>query len=546
MLSRSHACVCLIILCVLSAVATAQDHKAGDIEITKRDYLTWGKKTGTYEIGTFYVPENRSEPDSRVIGIGFSRFKARNPKDDRVPVFFLPGGPGNTYLEAEGDDPQLRRTPFFIHAFTEDCDAVFVDQRGWSARGERLMGVFVGRTPKPDSGVQFRSEDNKRAAERIVKKFREQKEDLRGYTVLEMVEDVNELRQKLGYEKISLRGQSYGSQWSFAIMRQHPEIVERALLTGVEPLDHAYDMPTGLLNAAKRVWKHIDADPRFAKYLPAGGMEEVAETVIKQLEEKPIKVKKKVLFGLGYETAFIIGPEDFPWREPNELLELYHNQTKRWAKNRGQMYGRAKLLIHLVDSSMGVTPERLDKLRSDPAVRFISTGGFDPMIASADVWPTADIGDELRRPVTCEIPVVFVNGDWDMNTPIENMHEIAPFFPNSHSLTVHQAGHGTINSQLYREHPKVLGQLLTFLRTGSMEGLPTAITFTPYREFKPPRFKPSYPLRPRMAISSSANGRSIRKTNTAAGCGSLRTTKGNSKRRFSGELVRLGRQNEWK
>lgn len=250
-------------------------------------------------------------------------------------------------------------------------------------------------------------------------------------------------------------------------------------------------MPTGVLNAVKRIWKHVDKDPRFAKYLPPGGMEAAAETVIKRLEKDPIKVSKPGLLGFGKQTAFIIGPQDFPWREPAQVLELYHNQTKRWAKNRPRMFGPGPLLIHLVDSSMGVTPERLDKLRNDKAIRYISKKNWEPMIASAEFWPTPDIGDDFRRSVNCDIPVVFVNGDWDTNTPVENMHEITPFFPNSHALTVHRGGHAPVGSQMYREHPKVLSQLLTFLRTGSIAGIPKEITFKPYRDFKPPTFKPT-------------------------------------------------------
>ena len=110
-------------------------------------------------------------------------------------------------------------------------------------------------------------------------------------------------------------------------------------------------------------------------------------------------------------------------------------------------------------------------------------------MATADIWPSPDVGDEFRTPVECEIPVVFVNGDWDRNTPIENMHEIAPFFPNSHSLTVHQAGHGTINTAMMHQHPKVFHKLMEFLRTGKMDGIPNRIQVSPYKTFAPPTFQ---------------------------------------------------------
>ena len=382
-------------------------------------------------------------------------------------------------------------TPFYIEDLWDSSDVICVDQRG-NMRGKELRGFFNGEAPKPDSGLDHLIADYKRFATSVTKKYSKTKTDLSGYNVLKCVEDVNELRQALGYDKISLRGQSFGCQWSFAIMRKHPEIVERALLSGVEPLNNGYDMPSDVFAAVKRIWKVIDKDPRFAPYLPEGGMAEAAETVIKRLEAG-VEVKGKGGFlGLGEPTVVrILGPYDFPWKEPAQILELYHGQTKRWARPRGRAWGNAELLLHLIDSSLGVTPERREKLWNDPAIRYLSRKGFAPLIATADIWPSPDVGDEFRTPIKCDIPIVFVNGDWDTNTPVENMHEIAPFFPNSHKLVVHQAGHATINSSMLKQHPKVMKQLMEFMRTGAMDGLPDEIEFEPYRKFDPPKFKPN-------------------------------------------------------
>ncbi|WP_163332058.1 alpha/beta fold hydrolase, partial [Klebsiella aerogenes] len=58
--------------------------------------------------------------------------------------------------------------------------------------------------------------------------------DLSGYTIAACADDVDALRQALGYPRIVLVGQSFGSQWSLAVMRRHPQIVTRAILSGVE------------------------------------------------------------------------------------------------------------------------------------------------------------------------------------------------------------------------------------------------------------------------------------------------------------------------
>ena len=68
----------------------------GNLEIATHSYKTFSSLRAEYQIGTFYVKENRSNPNSRLIGIGFSRFESKNSK--APPVFFLPGGSGSSFL----------------------------------------------------------------------------------------------------------------------------------------------------------------------------------------------------------------------------------------------------------------------------------------------------------------------------------------------------------------------------------------------------------------------------------------------------------------
>jgi pimeloyl-ACP methyl ester carboxylesterase len=76
------------------------------------------------ERGTFEVPENRKDPNSRKIKIGFVRFKSASatPGD---PIVYLAGGPGGTGVgTAQGP-----RFPIFM-ALREVADVIAYDQRG--------------------------------------------------------------------------------------------------------------------------------------------------------------------------------------------------------------------------------------------------------------------------------------------------------------------------------------------------------------------------------------------------------------------------------
>ncbi|MDG2013236.1 MAG: alpha/beta hydrolase [Pirellulaceae bacterium] len=471
------------ITCLLVGVlATSSIHcqetstpNPGDIIFENKTYTLEDGRPGNYEAGTIYVKENRSDPNSRLIGLGFARYRADGATG--APVFFLPGGPGSSFLE--GNSPTLA-------ALVKDrCDVIFVDQRGYSRNGAFLENIpFAGTVLPADADLDDRVAFFTKYTEAVVAHYKDINVDLSGYTILECIEDVNELRAALGYAKITLRGQSFGSQWSFGIMRQYPETVERALLSGVEPLNNAYDMPSHVFAAIQRTWESIDKDARFHAYLPEGGMQEAAEVVLQRLESQPIK-----LFLTGESKPVrILGPDDFPFTSPRQILELYHGQTDGWAVARWIGRPARTLIGPLIDSSLGVTPERREKLWHDPAVRFTTRQNFARYMATAKLWPSPDVGNAFRTPKKCDIPVVFVNGDWDIKTPIENMYEIAAYFPNSHQVVVHQAGHGTITSRMQKQHPEFIAQLVEFLTTGKMDSLPTEIQVKKFRRFTPPKF----------------------------------------------------------
>lgn len=468
-----------------AGLAVAQE--PGDVKIEKTSFTTNKDKVYEYELGTVYVPENRNRADSRTIGVGFIRFRSENPT--APPVFILPGGPGSSYLMRMKQSASNRAMMASeVDSFTPFCDVIYVDQRGYSEHGDVLTAQIEIPARPTDRAL---TEDDwikayERYAQRAIKKYEGTGVDLSGYTVLECAADVNDLRKALGYDKLMLNGTSFGSQWSFAVMRLFPETVSRAMLSGVEPINHGYDMPSHVFAALQRKWHVIDNQEDFAPYLPEGGMAEASRAVIERLEQD-----RYVFENEQGEVIATYGPLDFPWSNPVQILELYHGQTDRWRSQaeRGfrAMSQDEAILGSLIDTSLGVTPARGHKLMSDPAGRYIGRTNFTPGLATAALWPTEDVGDDLRMPVMSDIPVVFAQGDWDTKTPIENTYEIAPYFTNSRVLVVERGGHGVFEP-LRSNFPEVWAELVGFMRTGNLESIPPRVILNASRRFSAPRF----------------------------------------------------------
>jgi pimeloyl-ACP methyl ester carboxylesterase len=146
------------------------------------------------------------------------------------------------------------------------------------------------------------------------------------------------------------------------------------------------------------------------------------------------------------------------------------------------------LIGPLIDTSLGVTPAREQQLFADPAGAAIGTWNFAAYLAAAATWPSPDVGDALRTAVTDPTPVLFVHGDWDTSTPIENTRGLLPFFPNGRALVVHRGGH-TGPFRLLGEHHDVVATVRGFLRGEPVSDLPAAIDLPPMT-FTLPSFPP--------------------------------------------------------
>lgn len=476
--------------------ATAASPKAGDIVVHAGTVRAEDGSSVPYEVGTLYVHENRQASASRVIGVGFVRFKAKAPTG-APPVFWLPGGPGLSVLDAlDSERPAARARLASWLTYADVGDLVVIEQRGYTLRGERLEITTPGEPLDRPSTIAGDIQGSIALAKAAVAAHPDK--DLSGYTIAACADDVDDLRRALGYRRISLFGGSFGSQWSFAVMRLHPQIVARAVLSGIEPLDFGYDMPSQVVAAMQRIAFEADQDARLAPYLPKGGLMAAVDALVERFAKAPVQVavtdadgsRQSIVLGLAdFQSAFLEEASE-PETWPAFVLSLYHGHYDAWARNAiaGRRPGTVKLIGPLIDTSLGVTPAREFQLRHDPAIALLGTQGFAGYLAAASDWPTPDMGDALRRFAPSDIPLLMVHGDWDTSTPIENMLAQLPYFSRGRGIVVHRGSHNGTFYQL-RNEPVAKRAVYTFLRTGEMKDLPAEVTL-PAPVFTLPGFPP--------------------------------------------------------
>ncbi len=447
-----------------------------------------------YEIGTLHVPENRAKPESRLISIGFARVKASRPTG-APPIFLLAGGPGVTMLDIvlDQDDAARRRVKVW-QAYAEVADLIVIEQRGYTLRGD-LMELASRPLPLDRPTTAADDTDVVRDLARRAQGAYPQA-DLSGYSIGQIADDVDDLRQALGYGKISLVAASFGSQWAFAVMKAHPGTVARAVITSAEPLDYGYDMPSQVFAVYQRIAWEADRDPGLRPWMPPGGLIAAIRATCDRLAKAPITVTIKeeadrprtIVLGLEDYQAALLDAAQHAAGFPRFVLDAYHGHYEDWA--RAAIAGRASekrsLINPLINIGLDMSAERKSLLWSDPALPIIGSWNFASYLATKGEWPVPDAGDAFRKPATDPTPILFVQGDWDPSTPIENTLAMLPWFPNARMIILHRAQHGG-TFQWLRSRPEVAAQAYAFLRTGDTAGLPTEVSLDPVA-FERPAF----------------------------------------------------------
>lgn len=433
------------------------------------------------ERGMMFVPLNRSKDKTDIIAVEVYRFKASSKADPNTPpIFFLHGGPSFQGLERN-----LRQTGTFEERwqpFLDVADLVIISQRGIGPSKPTTL-IETTLTPQPpdqpyDEQSIVQEYQNILAEEK--KAWEDLGLDLSGFTVVEAADDINDVRLALGYDKIVIWGGSFGSHWGMAFMRNYPEVVERAVLRGMEGPDHTYDHPGHLWNVYKRVAEEAEQAPELEEFIPEGGLIAALETVFQKAENQPFSVNVKgqdVLFD-GESIRFLArGYSSGLAGWPANVISLYNGTFDDVAsrivddyEDRNRSFRTAS--YWMLDCGSGITPVRLAAHDADPAMEIFRRMNWGYK-SGCSVWGS-DLGDEFRQNFETDIPTVIVHGTWDTSTPYENALELVPYFKNSKFVTVVRGPHGSIRAG-FRASKSFQEALFNFAGTGDFSQLPEQV-----------------------------------------------------------------------
>jgi pimeloyl-ACP methyl ester carboxylesterase len=453
--------------------------RAGQLTLKPCTYPT---ETGDVraDCGTLVVPEHRADPTSRLIALPVTRIRSRSPHPAE-PIFRLEGGPGGTNMAFP-----------FASRFTGHRDLVLVGYRGVDGSA-RLDCPEVGSARRHTADLLSASAQRatSRALRSCADRLRADGFDLAGYTLPERVDDLEAARRAMGYGRVDLLSESFGTRVALVYAWRHPNSIHRSVMVGANPPGHF-------------VWQPEQTDAqlrRFAELCGQGAacrtrsgdlvasMRHTAAHMPDRWGPLPIhrgNVEVGSFFGL-MEASSDAAPISAPM-----TLDAWHaaaegDASGLWFQSLASALLVPRLQVWGDTAAMGridaATAARhfgrgrgASSALGDAGNRFLWAGG-----ALATAWPAGPGESLYSRVRDSDVPTLVVSGELDGTTPATNAtRDLLPHLRNGRQVVLSGFGH-TID---FWKHQVEAGNRLInlYLDTGVVDAsrfVPQKIDFTP-------------------------------------------------------------------
>lgn len=421
------------------AVRTSQDSYVIGLELEDCQLSTPGIAVRLEaRCGKLRVPEDPHNPQGKQIDLNLAILPAvsRNPAPD--PIFFIPGGPGEAATES-----YLGLSGAF-ELLNQKRDVVLVDQRGTG-----------GSNPLECTFPEDEGENAEELAPYLRQCLAELDADPGLYTTAIAMDDLDQVRQALGYEQINLYGASYGTRAALAYLRQHPDHVRAVILDGVAPPNWTLgpSAPSDAQHALDELFARCIADTLCNEEFP--DLQQEFQSLIAGLENNPVEVELDDPVS-GVSNTFTMTRDRFAntihllsyTPETATLIPLLVHTAyveKDYRRLAAVALSYESLLGESLSSGMRFSVICSEDApffgQPDDQESYLGDYVVDSFKNICSIWPRGQIPVEFRLPVQSDVPVLLISGEVDPVTPPANAEMTMRSLSNSLHLIAPGMGH---------------------------------------------------------------------------------------------------------
>ena len=444
--------------------------------VTKRgrvDLRPCNNPTLTSDIlcGKYEVFEDRASRKGRKINLNIMILPALSEKPALDPLFYLAGGPGGAATSYASEK--------FMGRLRRNRDVVLVDQRGTGqsnplncppAGSREDMRGFFGEVMPVERIRACRSDLEKIA-------------DLNLYTTSIAMDDLDEIRDALAYNRIDLYGGSYGSTTTLVYLRQHPKRVRAAAIFGVSPPSAKIPLSfaKGVQDSVDRLFADCARDSACHGAYP--NIDKEFQTLLTKFDKGSVEVEVPNIYTTTQQKvsvtrdAFVDAIRLLLYvpAATSALPALIHHAA---AGNLGPLIGTAFQIVLQIDNKIArgmqfsvICAEDAPYI-TETDVKESSAGSFygdarvRPTLRACGEWGVPKSPRTFLDPVKSTAPVLLIAGDIDPVTPPWLAEQAARTLPNSRVVIVKNATHSSYDC--------VEAMVADFLDKGTTQGLDTS------------------------------------------------------------------------
>ncbi len=459
------------LLSLIPAIALAGAASAEEpITFTSQD----GASVDAFQ-GAFSVPEDRSNPDSRMIEIGYVRFPALDGADG-APIVYLAGGPGGSGTGTA----RAQRFELFMQ-MRQHGDVIAFDQRGTGLSSNDLPScvshVAVPET-EPTTDAEFADAYRQAALECRVF-WHEQGVEIDGYTTAQSVEDISDLRAHLGAEQVTLWGISYGTHLAMAALKTIPDEIDRAILASAEGLDQTVKLPSQTEAYIERLQAAVNTQPAAAATYP--DIASLMARVHAKLEAEPMMIQVQTREGvhpfllqrrdLQQMASGLISDPGFAAIVLAMYAEIDQADSAFIASGIvGRFYelGQPITLRPMstaMDLASGISEARLARVEHEAQTSLLGAYLNFPMPQLNGVWSGFGLDEDFRAAPVGDTPILLLSGTLDGRTYPDSQREALSGMANVDWVIVENAGHN-----LFMTTPEVHAVMHRFMEGETVDG----------------------------------------------------------------------------
>ncbi len=378
------------------------------------------------ECGVLHVPELRDGRPTRMLELAVVRIRARESWG-YPPIIDLHGGPGGDSI---GWTDHWLESPL-----TADHDMILLDQRGAGLSRPAVCADIPDSVAIPDApGLLAACARDLRAAGG----------DPAGYTPLAIAADVDDLRRALGYERVHLFANSYGTVIAQVLMATRPETLSGVVLDSALPVSlPLLDGEAQVVSFLEGVLRDCAADAACAAAYP--DLERRFLDALDALTASQPGKRKRFDGKDALSAIFLLlyAPDTRPIAPfiLNKLADRGAEPLETLTRALGLADGVAMGAFFAV--SCGVVDAAADGARLAEVVaaapRWAPHLSGDAFLRTCDAWPARV---ELPVPDGSRVPTLIIQGADDPVTPPAYAHMLAARLADARVLIVPRQSHG--------------------------------------------------------------------------------------------------------